>query len=751
MSGFSEFFYRVSRNRSYDFKSYRGSVETNQRQFPKTSKSFFDDDIGNSLKIQSVNSRDFLQVGNNLVGLDKFPFRSFSQEIKRLIRPLVENIYFQESIKPNTLKGVFKYGADLLASKFAAKENKLKDALASWNEPDQLIAWNQLSLDIAAASAVGPTACSRLFSYQNTAAYDSWAFFDPKAIGSIYNPGKKNNLFKLLKSAGVSSFTIKKFKKIYKFSSGLEKKVIEAGLLRAVIDVSTSQVMSAIETSFFQDEEVPQSLVVKRNNLLNEGLDDLLVLGKRTAKLIRDIAFEVGGQISSSINTYALDDRSNQNNYYADTTDYQVSPSVFDSNQQNPTLDKFWQPLENQEFVTPQWGNVKPFAVNPLELRPKSIIGPYLESGELNLLFIDELNKIVDVSFDLTAEKRLIAEFWEGGAGTFTPPGIWIDQTNHLVEDRNLNLDEAIDVQFRVSQALRDAAIVAWDVKRIFNSVRPSTSINQYYFDEKLPDDSLGQYFMSYLPNPEFSEFVSGHSTFSAAAFGALTKYFSSNIFDFEQTFKDSDSLYSPDGFDGLAGEGEDITLRLKYLSEGSESAGKSRIYGGIHFNEGDLIGQMIGAQVSADVSAKADFLMSGGDLDGPYLLPRYIFGTMDDDTDLITGLSELEEDQIQEVYGYGGMDTLSAKGDSIVHLYGGSDSDTFKVFDPGITLIRDYVSGEEILLSGDLLKVGETISQLEFVSDVSVPFTNVFIGDTKLLSLDGNWRSDELNISMFA
>ena len=84
--------------------------------------------------------------------------------------------------------------------------------------------------------------------------------------------------------------------------------------------------------------------------------------------------------------------------------------------------------------------------------------------------------------------------------------------------------------------------------------------------------------------------------------------------------------MYSPDGFDGLAGEGEDITLRLKYLSEGSESAGKSRIYGGIHFNEGDLIGQMIGAQVSADVSAKADFLMSGGDLDGPYLLPRYIF-----------------------------------------------------------------------------------------------------------------------------
>jgi hypothetical protein len=414
-------------------------------------------------------------------------------------------------------------------------------------------------------------------------------------------------------------------------------------------------------------------------------------------------------------------------------------------------LDKFWQPLENQKFVTPHWGNVKTFAINPSELSPESVIGPYLKSGDLNQTFIAELNKIVDVSFDLTAEQRLTAEFWEGGAGTFTPPGIWIDQTNDLIEVRNLNLVEAINVQFRVSQALNDAGVVAWKVKRKFNSVRPSTSINQYYFDEELPDGSLGQDFVSYLPTPSFSEFVSGHSTFSAAAFGVLTNHFSSNIFDFQQTFKDSDSLYSPDGFDGLAEEGNDITLRLKYLSEGSESAGVSRIYGGIHPPDGDLKGQILGAKVSAKVSAKVDRLMNGEDLEAPYLLPSQMFGTMDDDIDLITGLSELEEDQIQEVYGYGGMDTLSAKGDSIVHLYGGSDSDTFKVFDPGITLIRDYASGEEICLSEDLFEVGETLFQLEFVSDDSVPFTNVFIGDTKLLSLDGNWSSDEVSIAMFA
>tara|TARA_B100001093_G_scaffold486663_1_gene522197 strand:- start:303 stop:533 length:231 start_codon:yes stop_codon:yes gene_type:complete len=72
-----------------------------------------------------------------------------------------------------------------------------------------------------------------------------------------------------------------------------------------------------------------------------------------------------------------------------------------------------------------------------------------------------------------------------------TPPGIWIDQTNDLIEVRNLNLnlnlDQAINVQFRVSQALNDDGVVAWKVKREFNSVRPSTSINQYYFDEEFP------------------------------------------------------------------------------------------------------------------------------------------------------------------------------------------------------------------------------------------------------------------------
>ena len=232
----------------------------------------------------------------------------------------------------------------------AMRNSVLKDALNSWGESDQVISWNQLSLEATAASVVGPTVCARLFSYLNTATYDSWAFFDQKAIGSIYNAGKENNLFKLLKSAGVSSFNVIKLKKIFKFSSGLEKKVIEAGLRKAVIDVSSSQVLSEISSSFFQGEPVPQDLAVKTNNLLKEGLDDLLILGKQTAKLIRDIAFEVGGQISSSINTYALDDRSNQMNFYADTTDYQVSPSVFDSNQPNPTLDKFWRPLENQKI-----------------------------------------------------------------------------------------------------------------------------------------------------------------------------------------------------------------------------------------------------------------------------------------------------------------------------------------------------------------------------------------------------------------
>ena len=138
-----------------------------------------------------------------------------------------------------------------------------------------------------------------------------------------------------------------------------------------------------------------------------------------------------------------------------------------------------------------------------------------------------------------------------------------------------------------------------------------------------------------------------------------------SNTFGFKQIFQDSDSMYSPDGFDGLDGIATDITLKIDYLSEAAESAGVSRRYGGIHFDEGDLIGQITGTKVAGIVSAKTKNLLQGISSEVlPLDLSALVFGTLDNDT--LTGLPQSEPNQINQIYGYAGDDILMADGDLI-------------------------------------------------------------------------------------
>ncbi len=751
MTGFFDFFQRRSRNHFYDFKIFRNNGKINQRRVSQTFKNSFNVDIANNLKIHNVKSRPLFEAINSLDGSNKFSSGLFSQEVKRRITlsgPIGEKNYFQEAIKPITLKGVFKYGLDLLSCKFAAKENKLKDALINWDSPDQVLSWNDLSLDLAAQSSVGPTPCSRSYAYLNSAIYDAWAFLDPIAIGSIYNVDKQKNIKKLLRKSGVSTSNLRKFKKIYNHSSGLEKRALEAGLRAAVIDESAFGVLSDIAVSFFENGDVPQDLQTSFSELLDTGLDSLDVFDKKTASLIRDIAFEVGSQIATTINDYASEDGANQSGFYTDTTGYQPSATVFDPTQENPTLDSSWQPIGSQKFLTAQWGELKTFAINSNKLIPDTFISPYLPSGELDSAFISQLNEVVEVSQTLTAEQRVIAEFWEGGDFTKTPPGIWVEFNSELIRERDLNLEKAIFSQFNVSQALLDAGIAAWKVKTRFDSVRPQTSINQYYYNQQLPDGSLGQDFESYLPNPRFAEFVSGHSTFSAAAFGVMTEVYGSNIFNFEQTFADNDSRYSPNGFDGLDGVGDNVTLSIKYLSQGSQQAGASRIYGAIHFPEGDYQGQLLGTEISAIVAAKAKALVQGDDPASPLNSPALVFGTFSED--ILTGLPQPSTNQTVHLYGFEGDDTLKAEGDLKYHLYGGKGADIFKVYGMQSSLIRDYELEDSIMLSEEIFSSSESISLLEVSYSSSGLMTDVGIGKRNIFSLDGFWNLEDINLNTF-
>lgn len=111
----------------------------------------------------------------------------------------------------------------------------------------------------------------------------------------------------------------------------------------------------------------------------------------------------------------------------------------------------------------------------------------------------------------------------------------------------------------------------------------------------EIQGEALVPYQLRTFPTPPFPEHVSGHSTFSAAAaFGA------------SHTKLGRSMVLEPDL------PASDLTLSWATFSAAAEEAGMSRIYGGIHFDNGNAAGRTLGRQVAAQVFAKAQALWLG-------------------------------------------------------------------------------------------------------------------------------------------
>ena len=111
---------------------------------------------------------------------------------------------------------------------------------------------------------------------------------------------------------------------------------------------------------------------------------------------------------------------------------------------------------------------------------------------------------------------------------------------------------------------------------------------------------------------PAFPEFVSGHSTFSYAAAVILDDFFGSDKF-FDGKSRGAHDLDGDGKRDKIGRhvatemafedyEGEPIVLKWDTLYDAAADAGYSRLYGGIHIQDGDLRGREIGEAVGQAV-----------------------------------------------------------------------------------------------------------------------------------------------------
>ena len=257
-----------------------------------------------------------------------------------------------------------------------------------------------------------------------------------------------------------------------------------------------------------------------------------------------------------------------------------------------------WRPTP-PEFLAPTlpaWMNVIPFAMaSGSQFRPAA--PPALTSAEY-AASVDEVLRLGAVdSTQRTADQTEIAEFWEDGGGTATPPGHW----NLIAADVGLSLGLTLTENARLfallNYALADAGIASWDAKYAFDLWRPIDAIRQAAADGNASTTEDTDW-TPLLTTPSFPTYTSGHSTFSGAAASVLTNLIGDSVIF---------STWADPGSTGLWPPSDDVAMLARRSFESFDAAaseaGMSRIYGGIHFDFDNTAGLESGSSVGSLVS----------------------------------------------------------------------------------------------------------------------------------------------------
>ena len=243
-----------------------------------------------------------------------------------------------------------------------------------------VIKWNNAILTAIKNTSTGPTVVARALAIVHTCIYDAWAAYDQKAVGTrlggaLRRPSSEH-------------------------ADENKEKAISFAAYRALIDLFPTQ------------KDVFDSLM---QELGYDPLDTSEDTNTPTG---------IGNVVSKEVINFRHSDGSNQlgdlnPGAYSDYTNYQAANTPEKIKDPNK-----WQPLlgangQAQKYLTPHWGEIIPFAIIISdELRPLHPLS-YPMPG-----YTKQAKEVVRISAHLTDKKKAIAEYWAGGPGTVTPPGL---------------------------------------------------------------------------------------------------------------------------------------------------------------------------------------------------------------------------------------------------------------------------------------------------------------------------------------
>ncbi len=219
----------------------------------------------------------------------------------------------------------------------------------------------------------------------------------------------------------------------------------------------------------------------------------------------------------------------------------------------------------NGTALLPAWGNVRPFAIpNAARFVPD---GPPIYGSTA---YANELNAVQRLggsnSTARTNDQTEIAVFWAyDRADTFRPPAQWNQIAEVIALEEGTSIVDNARLFAAINVAQADAGIAAWLTKYTHNQLRPITAIHQANADGNA--QTIGDpNWQSFLPTPPFPDYISGHSTFGAAAAGVLSAFFGNN-YEFSASSQEISGTYRT----------------FRSFQEAAAENGISRIYGGVH------------------------------------------------------------------------------------------------------------------------------------------------------------------------
>ena len=462
--------------------------------------------------------------------------------------------------------------------------------------------WNDVALQGVRDSKMGVTIGARALAIMHTCMYDAWAPYDEHAVGT--------QLRGVLRRPPSE------------WTQGNKERAISYAAYRALTDVlpvDTEAVYKPLMRQLGYDPNDNSIDIETPTGIGNVACAAVLEFRHH------DKSNQLGDmELAAEQNALSSGIKMSATGPYSDWTGYRpVNPAgtvPVHFPLTKPLNPEHWQPLSYtdsagnlvvQMFEGAQWCFVTPFALakgeefrSALEPGPAKYGSPeYQQQAE----------ELIVLSANLTERQKMIAEYWSDGANSEQPPGHWALFAQFISARDHHSLDDDVKMFFVLTNAMLDAGIAAWDAKRTYDSIRPVTAIPLLFRGKKIrawggPGKGTVEmdgsqwipYQLATFPTPPFPDYVSGHSTYSAAAARILALWTGSERFGHSVTLAAGSSRIEP----GLT-PAQPITLKWETFTEAANEAGMSGRYGGIYFTSADMAGRKLGRLVADRAWAK--------------------------------------------------------------------------------------------------------------------------------------------------